>query len=1003
MSERPNFYRLLRLDPTVQNDADIKKRIEELKQKYSRVRTDAPTAQQREAEAFEIFLGQVGVKQADTIYYVMFDPILRSVEAQARQKEMVEEERQLRGMLRVLQKRGSYTRQDVDVILKSLPTYEEQIILSRIGDLKIPEFSVPTKSKQTVEPVLSDAEAFGVDADLRGLHLSSLYQFLGPQCGPRSSPQALQAEYDSQRRALEKLIRGSAAHKVRNAILARVKKYLLEPDNRRKYDNYLAQRGMRKLDASIQLAGGPAKRIDQQGLDSIVREARIPGVTSEQVREYVKQWAERTKGWTFAIGTDAAAWRFPTCGFCEALADAIDQDKCHRCGQPLRFPCPNPNCTQIVASEDTHCRSCGCTTGDKRHVDNLMASANSRVKEGRFLEARECVDRVLSVWRDYLEATVLRGQIEAGLAKQADQRRHLEQLVHQRRFLEAQRLAAELSRSGQEVDAATLQQIEEEVRLGREQYQEANKLMRSGQVELAVQSHIKALSHCGDLAEAEAAIESCPPPPPGSLRVTLSSLTTTFRWKRAGIRPGIVYHVLRKCGSIPAGLDDGEERGRVNGEQFADATATDGRVYYYAVFSVWRGMPSATAAVSEGVLFPAPVSDLSATSADGRVDVTWKLPTGCSVVEISRVPGGAIGKIRGEEFADTGLRVGMSLAYEVVALYPDPNVQGRLLRSTSETVKVSVTRRPKAVTDFQAFVEGTQVRMVWTRPQVGTVEVLQCDRKPDDELVGALLESALVRRIGQPVNRLTAESAVTELPASGQLFLVPITVEGTTAIVGRWAHVANLPEVGSLRCRRLMKGQVRLSWDWPAGIDTVHITLQATSTETRGTSLLEHSEEVSRREYQQLGGFWLVHYAQPLTYRITVATKSTHGGFYSAGTELIESLGLETRVTYRICAKNWLLRRRQPSIQLLADGPDVRALDEIVVVGRPDRMPTHVQDGEILQEVERIVFSNRCGELPLPFQPRATPLYVRLFLRHPDRQPHVRLLPVAKEKLRLEP
>ena len=54
MSNRPNYFKLLRLHPGA-NWGEISARIDEKKNECNRVRTDAPMAEIREANAFKIY------------------------------------------------------------------------------------------------------------------------------------------------------------------------------------------------------------------------------------------------------------------------------------------------------------------------------------------------------------------------------------------------------------------------------------------------------------------------------------------------------------------------------------------------------------------------------------------------------------------------------------------------------------------------------------------------------------------------------------------------------------------------------------------------------------------------------------------------------------------------------------------------------------------------------------------------------------------------------------
>jgi hypothetical protein len=1001
MSKRPNFYRLLRLDPAEDSWPVIERRIEEIKRESNTVRTDAAKAQQREAEAFRIYLGDKGRTAPDTIYTVMHDPAARKAEAHERRSEIHEEERTLTSMLRVLQNRGSYAKKDLADIARQVPGFDEAAIRARLVKLGVNEETAA--AVKTAKPksrlILNGAEALSIEADLAGLQLPSLYDFLGNDLQPRSSQAHIEAACRAQDEVIAKLVRGTPEQKVRSAILSHARKHLLDRDNKEKYDNYLSERELRKIDLLIRLAGGEAKVVTENALETIIKEAHVKGATPHRIREYVEEWVGRTKGFTLAIGKTIVAERLLSCGFCGSLASAISQDKCSDCGRPLKSPCPNPSCKEVIPTQDACCPACGYVTGDAPHVERLLKEGAAHLNAKRFAQARSYAEEVLNLWPGYARASELLATAKDGIAEQGKLRGQVEELIRLRKLLQAQRLAGQLAANGQAVDTATERQIVAGIDRAREACKEASRLAHQGNSEKALEKYLEALTHCVDMSEASTAISKYPPPAPHGLSVSASRSLVRLQWQCVGERKGTKFVVRRKRGGLPASMTDGEELARVSGTRFDDTTSEGGYVYYYAVYSVWGETGSLKAAVSDGVLYPAPVARLSATSIDGVARLTWRRPPPCELLEVTREPDGRRERVRGEEFIEEGLKVGATVTYSVAALYPDPTSPGQYVRSTSERIVVVVSRRPTAVMNLSATVVGNRAKLQWTPPSVGRLEIRLGSKQPEEGMVGSLIDVAEARTFGEGAARLGVDSAEVPLPKSGQLFLVPITVDGSTAIVGQWRHIANLPEVINLQCRPLVQGAVKLIWDWPDGIDSVRITLHAISAGAAGAPVLETSEEVTRGAYQQRGDVWQVRCSRAMPYRITVATKSSHGGFYSTGVSVLETFGHENRVNYRVnSGRMFWMRSGDPKVELWVDAPDVNEMSDVVVVGLPDRLPTRIDDGQVLHTAKRVVFHQGRAELPLSVPGLATSLYVKLFLKYPDRHPGLRIMPISKDK-----
>ena len=129
-----------------------------------------------------------------------------------------------------------------------------------------------------------------------------------------------------------------------------------------------------------------------------------------------------------------------------------------------------------------------------------------------------------------------------------------------------------------------------------------------------------------------------------------------------------------------------------------------------------------------------------------------------------------------------------------------------------------------------------------------------------------------------------------------------------------------------------------------------------------------------------------------------MSTKTPQGNLFSAGVSRVECLGHETRIHYHLDSGRLFWRRsRNPAIRLTTDSEWLDELRGIVVVGHPDRLPIRIDEGEVIHEVDAITFSDEGrGDLPIPEQDLSTSLYLKLFLKHPERYPHVRLLPAHK-------
>ena len=109
------------------------------------------------------------------------------------------------------------------------------------------------------------------------------------------------------------------------------------------------------------------------------------------------------------------------------------------------------------------------------------------------------------------------------------------------------------------------------------------------------------------------------------------------------------------------------------------------------------------------------------------------------------------------------------------------------------------------------------------------------------------------------------------------------------------------------------------------------------------------------------------------------------------------------RVHYRVDSGHIFgFRSGSPKIRLQVKSDQCSELRNVVVVGLPNRLPTRIDDGEIVLEAAIITFEDGYAEVPIQVANLAAPLYVKLFLKNPDDYPGVRLMAASKDRLLLK-
>jgi hypothetical protein len=121
------------------------------------------------------------------------------------------------------------------------------------------------------------------------------------------------------------------------------------------------------------------------------------------------------------------------------------------------------------------------------------------------------------------------------------------------------------------------------------------------------------------------------PEPPKALRIESGQMkqgkyVNLLKWESSSTSQAH-YWIVRKYGSKPARPDDGEHRGTVSGNMYADEEPTVGEAACYAVYAYQRGAYSIAGAQACAWVRMADVTNLRAwREAPTRVRLTWQPP-----------------------------------------------------------------------------------------------------------------------------------------------------------------------------------------------------------------------------------------------------------------------------------------------------------------------------------------------------------------------------------------
>jgi hypothetical protein len=407
MPERPNFYALLELDPTVDDREIIQQRILEKQREWSRDYSMGHPRASRSAKANLALLSEIEL--------VLLNPETRRQEGEKavvdRRRVDQEKTRELDEAITLLKGSGRYCSEEQ--LTKMTERFADRFTsadirkrLREVGLLADHDLA-PKRRSWSPGETIDRVSAVAIRENLDYLGLATLYDFLA--LPPRSSPRPLTDRAEEIYRENVRLGRTDAESSTRNVLAGICKRLFQGEAEKKKYDSYLIVEAMERLKPNLELAGANGL-LTRGAFDLLLRQARERGVAAADARAYIEEYAA-ARNWMILIlddGSELPAESLQLCGFCSALA-AATATSCATCGQPLKMDCPR--CGTECARANSVCSNCGFSVGDATVVEALLAEGKHLAQAGQIAGAKDRIERALDYWPDWASALQAREQL----------------------------------------------------------------------------------------------------------------------------------------------------------------------------------------------------------------------------------------------------------------------------------------------------------------------------------------------------------------------------------------------------------------------------------------------------------------------------------------------------------------------------------------------------------------------------------------------------------------
>jgi hypothetical protein len=947
MNERPNFYRLLDIDPTVEDEAIIAKTIQDKRRRWS---TDAAQGSPNARRKARTYLDQIG-----EIERVMGDQEERRKEAAAARKLLKEARKasfeRLDQMIDILRAGGTCTSDDVKKIMAALGgAISEKDVIGRLRERGLTVERAGESgpgSKPSDKPCLDSTRMAQLRPSLALLGVKNLYDFL--EKNRRASARSLKEHADQLNRRLISDGHSDPFSNARKELCGSCMAIFASDADKQKYDNALAFEAMEEMRGNIDLAGSKNNYLTIEQQDVLVEQARKRGVDAADARAFLGTIAA-TRKWGMQSATKLPSENRRQCGHCLALAKDPKAAHCSECGFSLTIECPR--CSKVVPTQYAACTSCGFHIGDWEWIKLEVDKADRLIRERQVDEASKQLKVLLRSWPGWKMVQARLDDAERLIKERQSDRGKLDGLIWGARLFEAQTEAERFERKWGTRDIATQSsRIAEGIARAGRAFDEGQRRRAEGKIEEAILQYRSALTVCVDYDLARKAMALVPPMPPKSLAIVAQGRGFQLRWN-AGDKTAERYVVVRKARAAPAHAQDGIRRETFDTTDI-DPDVQEGVPWHYAVFSCRDGVSSTSAARSGPHLRVAPVQQLSALAGDGQVKLTWILPNGAVGVEVWRRQGSAPDRsglgvrlsASRESMQDSGLANDVTLGYLVVPLFEDPHRPGGFVQGAGTQCVAIPTAPPAAIIDLRLVREHGVVQLSWTAPSADVqVHIRQLQMAPDYQ-VGAILTKAQADALGTPVVATTRGSTQVRAFGVAELWFVPLTVKAMIAVVGKPASIALLDGFRNLTADHDSR-DIHLTWEWPLGTSHAAVCYRYDRYPISPNDADVIRQDVTMAQYQRERMFTLRRVERRPHYFALFAVTPDRRLHSDPVTRLVQ-MRKPRQVRYRIVSPQSFWARltgeaRQLELEMSGSGH----LPETVLVAKPRVVPTGPEDGE---------------------------------------------------------
>ena len=1000
MENRPNFFSLLELDPSINKWSIIELAILDKRRTWSMQKNQGTPTQRRKAERY--------LKYIPEMESLLKNPESLKQEAKQYKKELAKNQKinlnQLDELIKTIQTTTVSPKLIQKLISQTGKVFTQSEVEKRLKERGI-SVAENKERKKNSKPKMERSIATGIRKQLDILKLKNLYTFLNlnstSRLNKRSSPKSLYERADSIYKDLSRTGKTDSDTTLKMELAGHAKSVFSDQNKKQRYDNSYELEALLELNKYIEIAEHN-KFIGSKELASLLVTGKKMGIHEEAVLEYIEEITEKRK-WVLQKESTSTQEKYQICGYCDTLSSPQDKH-CIKCGEKLIEQCQK--CGNLTPTEYESCNKCGFHTGDAPLVKSLFNDAKRYVNEGDFDKAINYLNRALDYWHDWEPAKDQINLIKEQQNTAYKALNDINKLISQRNFEAADlKLKQYHNQFGQANTIHISKKINEELTKAKVVFNLAEKFHTTKKFDLAFDKYAESLTFCADFSLAIAAMAKTPPPSPIKIVVKWIGTTLRLSWQAVKTQGEFSYKIIRKEQGAPSHIEDGKVIMQTTAEYSDDINIKSGTVYYYAVFTIRANTASRSCAISGPHLLMADVSNVKYQVGDKRVTINWDSPFGSLGTEIwkQKISNPVSKKeqknvISNDSFIDSELKNGSCYQYFIIAKYPDPANTTKIRYSNGVEITVTPTSPPMPINDLRCQRRDDAIFLSWTPlPENVSIQIRQTQMLPAMS-IGQIISLNEVAKFGTPISISTNKTAQTTLQIQGRVYFIPLSIISETVVLGKPVSITTLDDISQLASRK-NGNSIYLTWNWPIGAKEVLITYLHDRFPSQPSEIGAVKISITQDEYKN-NHCWELRSAIEKKHYFTLFVKDPSAYVYSQGHHLIETMGQETTVQYKVMIDRHLFSRKIKSAYIEFKS-NINSLDKLLVVMNQNFPPISKDDGIVIVNQPQLPFIDGIAKIIIPSTSLKTQGYIKVFFENNQDLEEIRLLPSKIENLKL--